>query len=67
MARKAVGKLFYTAIKENKLDVKRFTSGLKTIFESAEDMVIDIPRMGNYLGELIGKLSYYYCHFYLDL
>jgi translation initiation factor 4G len=55
-ARKAVGKLFYTALKENKLDVKRFTAGLRMIFEAAEDMVIDIPRMGNYLGELLAPL-----------
>ena len=27
------------------------------IFETAEDMVIDVPRMGNYLGELLGKYS----------
>jgi translation initiation factor 4G len=55
-ARKAVGKLFYTALKENKLDVKRFTAGFRMIFEAAEDMVIDIPRMGNYLGELLAPL-----------
>ena len=55
-ARKALGKLFYTALKERKLDVKRFTAGLQMIFEAAEDMVIDIPRMGNYLGELLAPL-----------
>ncbi len=54
--RQAVGKLLVTLVKEGVLTVKQYLQGLGDVMEFAEDMEIDIPRIWQYLGELMGPM-----------
>ncbi|XP_029648517.1 eukaryotic translation initiation factor 4 gamma 1 isoform X1 [Octopus sinensis] len=55
-SRKQSGKLFSVILKEKIIEGKRFTQGLMEILEIAEDMQIDIPKIWQYLGELISPV-----------
>eukprot|EP00106_Octopus_bimaculoides_P008013 XP_014775455.1 PREDICTED: eukaryotic translation initiation factor 4 gamma 3-like [Octopus bimaculoides] len=55
-SRKQSGKLFSVLLKEKIIEGKRFTQGLMEILEIAEDMQIDIPKIWQYLGELISPV-----------
>jgi len=54
--RQMTGALLHDLVKTNVLSVKQYLKGLSEILEFAEDMVIDIPKIWQYLGELIGPM-----------
>jgi len=49
-----VGQLLSRLIKEHVLLKKQFEVGLKTILGFTPDLVVDIPKVWDYLGDLIG-------------
>ncbi|GAB1610039.1 eukaryotic translation initiation factor 4 gamma 1-like isoform X1 [Argonauta hians] len=51
--RELSGKLLAVLMKEKIIDVESFTQGFMEILDVAEDMKIDIPKIWQYLGELI--------------
>jgi translation initiation factor 4G len=55
-ARTLVGQLFYHAYKQQRVDVESLTEGFKRIFEVAEDMAIDVPKISTYLAQIIAPL-----------
>lgn len=55
-ARQAVGQLFFNALKENKIETKSLSQGIKNIFDLAEDMAIDVPKIATYLSQIIAPL-----------
>ena len=36
---------------------QQYEAGLKSVLEFAGDLMVDIPKVWDYLGELIGKLQ----------
>lgn len=54
--RAALGTLLQHAILANKLDMAAFTEGLKRVLEQAEDMSIDVPKIGAYLAQSIAPI-----------
>ena len=54
--RKKVGHLLGQLLKRNILLRKQFESGLKSVLQIADVLVVDIPKIWDYLGELIGKI-----------
>ncbi|XP_013390980.1 eukaryotic translation initiation factor 4 gamma 1 isoform X3 [Lingula anatina] len=55
-ARRHTGHLLHDLVKQKYLTVDAYLKGLKEILEFAEDMEIDIPKIWDYLGELIGPM-----------
>ena len=53
--RRNVGQLLGRLIKEHILLKKQFEAGLKSVLEFVGDLVVDIPMIWNYLGELLGN------------
>ena len=53
--RRNVGQLLSRLIKEHILLKKQCEAGLKTALEFVGDLVVDIPMIWNYLGELLGN------------
>lgn len=54
--RASVGVLFYNIIKEKKFALVHITNAFKSVFEVAEDMAIDIPKIATYLSQIIAPL-----------
>lgn len=55
-SRKRVGHLLGQLLKKNVLLRKQFEVGLKSVLQIADDVVVDIPKIWDYLGELLGKI-----------
>jgi len=55
-ARQAVGQLFFNALKEKKIETKSLSQGIKNLFDLAEDMAIDVPKIATYLSQIIAPL-----------
>lgn len=54
--RTSLGQLFFSALKENKIEAKAFEEGLKRVVEIADDMAIDVPKISTYLSQIIAPL-----------
>lgn len=57
VACRKVGQLLARLIKEHILLKKQFEAGLKPILEITPDLVVDIPKVWDYIGDLIGKFD----------
>ncbi|XP_067659282.1 eukaryotic translation initiation factor 4 gamma 1-like [Haliotis asinina] len=55
-ARQQTGHLLHDLINQKIISVDTYLQGLTEILQSAEDMEIDIPKIWQYLGELIGPM-----------
>lgn len=55
-ARQRVGTLLHHLIKNKVLSANQYIEGLRPILEAADDMVIDIPLIWQYIGELISPM-----------
>jgi hypothetical protein len=56
-SRARLGKLFYNALKANKLNVQNtFVPGMRSLVENVEDLSYDVPLIKLYFAEIIGKL-----------
>ncbi|XP_022239686.1 eukaryotic translation initiation factor 4 gamma 3-like [Limulus polyphemus] len=55
-ARHLVGQLLRDLVCRRIISAEQYTKGLKSILENADDFAIDIPRIWEYLGELIGPM-----------
>ena len=53
--RRKVGQLLGRLIKEHILLKKQFEVGFKMILSFTPDLVVDIPKVWDYLGDLIGQ------------
>ncbi|ESO89979.1 hypothetical protein LOTGIDRAFT_124155, partial [Lottia gigantea] len=56
IARQQTGNLHHELISKKIISVEAYLKGLKQTLEMAEDMEIDIPKIWQYLGELIGPM-----------
>ena len=56
--RKKVGHLLGLLLKRNILLRKQFEAGLKSVLQIADVLLVDIPKIWDYLGELIGNFSF---------
>ncbi|KAK3598299.1 hypothetical protein CHS0354_010275 [Potamilus streckersoni] len=56
VARRQTGLLLHDLVKNNVLMVDTYVKGLNEILMFAEDMEIDIPKIWEYLGQLIGPM-----------
>ncbi|XP_062567019.1 eukaryotic translation initiation factor 4 gamma 1-like isoform X2 [Saccostrea cucullata] len=56
IARSQTGLLLHDLVKKNVLSVPVYIQGLTEILQFAEDMEIDIPKIWQYFGELIGPM-----------
>ena len=56
--RKKIGRLPSQLVKKNILLRSQFVKGLEAVLEIAEDLVVDIPKIWDYFGELIGSLQH---------
>ncbi|KAL3861762.1 hypothetical protein ACJMK2_007784 [Sinanodonta woodiana] len=56
VARRQTGQLLHDLVKNNVLLVDIYVKGLNEILMFAEDMEIDIPKIWEYLGQLIGPM-----------
>nr|CAG23924.1 eukaryotic initiation factor 4G [Sphaerechinus granularis] len=54
--RETVGVLFHSLLNSNLLTKEQYLTGIKDMIEFAEDMAIDIPKIYEYLGELMGAM-----------
>jgi len=54
--RQMVGQLLHDLVKTGKLNVEQYIQGLTEVIELAEEFEIDIPRIWQCLGELIGPM-----------
>ncbi|XP_030843134.1 eukaryotic translation initiation factor 4 gamma 3 isoform X1 [Strongylocentrotus purpuratus] len=54
--REAVGVLFHSLLNSNILTKEQYLTGIKDVIEFADDMAIDIPKIYEYLGELMGAM-----------
>ncbi|XP_076358075.1 eukaryotic translation initiation factor 4 gamma 3-like isoform X2 [Tachypleus tridentatus] len=55
-ARILVGQFLHDLVQNNVIPGELYIKGLKSILENADDYAIDIPRIWEYLGELIGPM-----------
>jgi len=55
-ARRLTGSLCRQLADKHLLTIDDFVTGLQPILEIADDMVIDVPKFWQYLGELVGPL-----------
>ncbi|XP_022249627.1 eukaryotic translation initiation factor 4 gamma 3-like isoform X2 [Limulus polyphemus] len=55
-ARLLVGQFLHDLVRSNIIPAEMYIKGLKSILENADDYAIDIPRIWEYLGELIGPM-----------
>ncbi|XP_076315206.1 eukaryotic translation initiation factor 4 gamma 1-like isoform X2 [Tachypleus tridentatus] len=55
-ARHLVGQLLHDLVRSNILPAEMYIKGLKSILENADDFAIDIPRIWEYLGDLVGPM-----------
>ncbi|CAH1774611.1 unnamed protein product [Owenia fusiformis] len=55
-ARRQTGMLIHDVVKSGAVSVDSYVKGLQEILEFADDMEIDIPKIWNYLAELIGPM-----------
>lgn len=56
-ARLKAGLLFAHLVKRKILPLEDFCTGFEEILSQADDLTIDIPKIWDYLPELIGKNS----------
>ncbi|XP_069119256.1 LOW QUALITY PROTEIN: eukaryotic translation initiation factor 4 gamma 3-like [Argopecten irradians] len=56
VARRQTGHLLHDLVKKGSVPVKVYINGLHEILQFAEDMEIDIPKIWQYFGELIGPM-----------
>ena len=56
--RKKVGHLLGLLLKRNILLRKQFEAGLKSVLQIADVLLVDIPKIWDYLGELIGNFLF---------
>lgn len=54
-ARLGAGLLFAHLIKQKILSLKDYCTGFEEILSQADDLTIDIPKIWDYLPELLGK------------
>ncbi|XP_041479661.1 eukaryotic translation initiation factor 4 gamma 1-like isoform X3 [Lytechinus variegatus] len=52
--RESVGVLFHSLLNSNLVTKEQYLTGIKDMVEFAEDMAIDIPKIYEYLGEIMG-------------
>jgi hypothetical protein len=57
-ARTKIGHLLGQFVKRNLLLKKQFKVGLSAVLEFAGDLMVDIPKVWDYFGELIGTKLY---------
>jgi translation initiation factor 4G len=55
-ARLAVGQLFAKAVLDKKIDINYLTEAFKSLFDNAQDMAIDVPKIATYLSQIIGPM-----------
>ncbi|KAK3083396.1 hypothetical protein FSP39_021694 [Pinctada imbricata] len=55
-ARSQTGHLFYHLVKKGTISIDAYIKGLHEILQYAGDLEIDIPRIWQYFGELIGPM-----------
>ncbi|XP_074654497.1 eukaryotic translation initiation factor 4 gamma 1-like isoform X3 [Tubulanus polymorphus] len=55
-ARKHSGHLLHDLVSKGTITVENYLKGLHEVLEYAEDMEIDVPKIWEYLGELIGPM-----------
>jgi hypothetical protein len=53
-SRMKVGQLIGQLLNQHILLRKQFETGLRTVLDIADIMVVDVPKLWDYLGELIG-------------
>ncbi|XP_060075672.1 eukaryotic translation initiation factor 4 gamma 3-like isoform X2 [Ylistrum balloti] len=56
VARRQTGLLLHDLVRKGSVPVKAYINGLHEILQYAEDMEIDIPKIWQYFGELIGPM-----------
>lgn len=56
VARQQTGHLLHDLVKKEVVSVQSYLKGLDEILQFAEDMEIDIPKIWQYFGELIGPM-----------
>lgn len=56
VARQQTGHLLHDLVKKEVISVQSYLKGLDEILQFAEDMEIDIPKIWQYFGELIGPM-----------
>lgn len=54
-ARKKVGPFLAQLVKQKILLKSQYEKGLQNVLQFAGDLVVDIPKIWDYLGQLIGK------------
>ena len=54
-ARQKIGHLLGQFVNRNVLLRKQFKAGLNSVLEFAGDLMVDIPKVWDYFGELIGR------------
>ena len=57
--RKKIGHLLGQLVNRNILLGKQYESGLRLVLQIAGDLVVDVPKVWIYLGELIGIFDVY--------
>ena len=55
IARKKIGHLLSQLVVRKLLLKKQYVKGLQNVLQIAGDLVVDIPKIWDYFGELIGK------------
>ena len=57
-SRKTIGHLLGQLVLRHILLRKQYETGLRSVLHYAGDLVVDIPKVWDYLGELIGNIFY---------
>lgn len=52
-SRRSIGELMHHLVKKQILPLELYVKGLKSVLEMADDCAIDVPKIWQYLGELI--------------
>lgn len=65
-ARLGTGSLFANLLKRSTLSVDNYCFGLEEVLSQADDLTIDIPKIWDYLAEMIG-ITFMMNNVYIDL
>ena len=55
--RKKIGQLLIQLVNKNLLLKTQFVKGLQNVLEFAADIVVDVPKIWDYFGEIFGKFK----------
>jgi hypothetical protein len=55
--RKLIGELLSQLLKQHILLRKQFEAGFRNVLEFAGDLVVDIPKIWDYFGDIIGNVN----------